>query len=346
MDAGQIEVLMVGSVPLSSTKDVFKKLAEFLPSQLRTMPDGETGERDYYVRWQFTKFPRDALIARLGGPSEEPKNSGQYTLDMISPTGYDDVAIESYATFRKLRERGVISPHVRFQISVPTPLNVIQFGCRQSLKSEIEPLYAERLYQSIERIAKHIPRNDLVIQLDMPAETLLLERDRGRAIASITEPHFSPTKEGIFKRLAQLLQHIPQNINIAIHLCYGDIGHKHHIEPESTGLMVEFANEMLPTFQKTHKVEWIHMPVPRDRDDAEYFEPLRQLRLGDTRLVLGLVRENDEEGTMRRLRVARSVCPHPFGIATECGLGRTPKDDVESVLTICRNASISNRDQQ
>ncbi len=76
------------------------------------------------------------------------------------------------------------------------------------------------------------------------------------------------------------------------------------------------------------------MPVPKDRTDAEYFAPLRELRLGsETELYLALVHAGDEEGTRRRIRRARGVVER-FGVATECGMGRTPVDELNNILGI------------
>lgn len=75
------------------------------------------------------------------------------------------------------------------------------------------------------------------------------------------------------------------------------------------------------------------MPVPKDRDDDAYFEPLSQLlpELGQTELYLGLVHEHDLEGTQRRIRTAERHVPR-FGLSTQCGLGRRGVSDLESVL--------------
>ncbi|KOC16495.1 hypothetical protein AFLA70_261g001571 [Aspergillus flavus AF70] len=79
------------------------------------------------------------------------------------------------------------------------------------------------------------------------------------------------------------------------------------------------------------------MPVPKDRDDSAYFEALSQLDVGgDVELYLGLVHANDTEGTRRRIRTAQSVVRR-FGVTTECGMGRTPTDELNSILQISRD---------
>ena len=82
------------------------------------------------------------------------------------------------------------------------------------------------------------------------------------------------------------------------------------------------------------------MPVPRDRDDLAYVEPLRDLRMdAHTRLYLGLVHYTDGlDGTRRRMDVASAVYPD-FGIATECGLGRRVGQDIPALLRIHAQAA-------
>ena len=65
---------------------------------------------------------------------------------------------------------------------------------------------------------------------------------------------------------------VPEAAELGLHLCYGDPGHKHVIEPKDTGLMVSFSNQLFAAIGRP--VSWVHMPVPRSRDDAGYFAPL------------------------------------------------------------------------
>ena len=58
------------------------------------------------------------------------------------------------------------------------------------------------------------------------------------------------------------------------------------------GDMVEFANRVARQIKRP--IQLIHMPVPRNRADDAYFEPLRKLKLRpETQLCLGLVHHTD-----------------------------------------------------
>lgn len=85
---------------------------------------------------------------------------------------------------------------------------------------------------------------------------------------------------------------------------------------------------------------WVHVPVPRDRSDEAYFAALAELSPDVQEVYLGLVHAGDEEGTRARIEVARCVLgDRAFGVATECGMGRTPVEDFASIMEIMKGVS-------
>ncbi|KAK8104472.1 uncharacterized protein PG998_011505 [Apiospora kogelbergensis] len=138
-----------------------------------------------------------------------------------------------------------------------------------------------------------------------------------------------------------ICERIPKDVKVAFHLCYGDLRHKHFIEPQDTSLLVGFANALLERKAIAPRTEWIHLPVPKERTDPAYFAPLARLKrdapgLQPPRIFLGLVHANDESGTKTRIEIAEAILPFPFGMATKCGLGRTLPDEIDSILRICK----------
>ena len=53
-DTGRGLAHLVGSVPLESAEEVFRKVLGALGPQLSRVPDGETGERRRWIYWQRT----------------------------------------------------------------------------------------------------------------------------------------------------------------------------------------------------------------------------------------------------------------------------------------------------
>jgi hypothetical protein len=133
--------------------------------------------------------------------------------------------------------------------------------------------------------------------------------------------------------LVKLANHVPGDVELMFHFCYGDSNHKHVIEPLDMGDMVDVANLLCAKIERP--VDLIHMPVPRDRDDDGYFAPLARLRLQPgTELCLGLVHYTDGVvGTRRRLATAEKHVQN-FSIATECGFGRRAPDTIPELLRI------------
>jgi hypothetical protein len=333
------EVLLVGSGPLASASEFFSTTSRALPERLRRIPDGESGLRGNFIAWQHPVIPISIVQPRWGGQLSAESSAKIYTLEDIKPTGYDDQAISSYAMFRELKATGTLPPMVRFQVSLPTPLSVIRgFVEDDGVCAQVEPLYEERLLQSLRRIQENIPASELAIQWDLPTEVAVLEYQRGGTRDKYWRPYFSPVKAGISERLARLAAAVHPDVELGYHLCYGDMGHVHFVHPADAGLLVDLANTISQRISPIHAVAYVHMPVTKDADDG-YYKPLKNLQLGDTKLYLGLVHSQDEIGTKKRLEAAQAVYPDIAGVGTECGLGRTPRDEIDSILEICASVT-------
>jgi methionine synthase II (cobalamin-independent) len=130
----------------------------------------------------------------------------------------------------------------------------------------------------------------------------------------------------IMDRMQRICQPVPDDVELGIHLCYGDFGATHFIEPVDAAKMVEAANALAHAIG--HRLAYIHMPVPINRTDDAFFSPLQDLALQpETELYLGVVARDGAEGTRRRIEAARRYAPN-FGIATECGMARARTPDL------------------
>lgn len=141
-------VLLVGSIPLPSTEDVFRELTTTFPNRLLRIPDGETGIRGQYVMWQL-----DLLKDYQIQPGAESVHEAPPTTHLkFFHTGFQDYAVDSYREFCRLGDKGVIPKGVRFQVCLPTPLNVI-VQYMQNIKSRSSQC-TRRLYCLIFSISK------------------------------------------------------------------------------------------------------------------------------------------------------------------------------------------------
>lgn len=335
----QRKVHLVGSICGADTaSSAFCKAVTSFPN-LPRLPDGEPGHRSTFIQWQMDVFKHDPPVLRKydenwNSVSEDPVPEDQVKsivsrIPTLKP-GYDDFALESYAEFRHLKDKGVIPAHVRFQVCFPTPFVVVCL-VREGFQAAIEPLYEKALLACLENIQDRIPHHDLAIQWDVASEMMPLE---GHFL-----PHFKPWfpqpyLDDFVERIARLVDTVSPDVETGLHICYGDWGHRHFIDPKDTGLMVALSNGIMDSARRP--VNWIHMPVPRHIHDESYFSPLKGLKLKpDSDLFLGLVHANDAAGTQCKIEVAKSVLGQiQFGIATECGLGRTPEEDFQSIADI------------
>jgi methionine synthase II (cobalamin-independent) len=189
----------------------------------------------------------------------------------------------------------------------------------------IEIAYEKAMLREVEKICRAVPHRDLCIQWDVCVEMILWD---GRWPGA-RNPFPDPAAE-IMARMKRISTAVPQDVEIGFHLCYGDWEAKHFIEPLDAGKLVEFANALFRSV--TRPIAYIHMPVPVDRSDDAYFQPLQNLKLpSGTDLFLGLVHADGVVRTKERIAAASKYVPE-FGIATECGMARCKTPEVVRTL--------------
>jgi hypothetical protein len=325
-------VHLVGSVPLRDAEDVFRTANAILGRRLRRIPDGETGERTQWIGWQarfIGSNPHFEMIATNPGgyaplphfKLRSPLPSGEIAFERL---GYADAAKASYAVFSQLKQVGLIPASTRFQVSLPTPLAPVFAFIVPGDQAVVEPAYQAAMYAELDQMAA-IPHHELAIQWDVAVEFGILER--------ATPTTFEEAKKMVVERLVRLGNRVPADVELGYHLCYGDAGHKHFVEPADASKLVAVANGVSAGVKRG--INWIHMPVPRNRTDDAYFAPLQSLQLRpETELYLGLMHFTDGvQGTRRRIAAAQKVVAD-FGVATECGMGRRKVETIPALLRI------------
>ena len=106
--------------------------------------------------------------------------------------------------------------------------------------------------------------------------------------------------------------------------------------PKDTAILAVLAGAIFTRVKR--RVDFLHLPVPRERDDAVYFAPLRDLALPpELCLYLGLLHHGDREGDRRRIDKALDAVA-AFGVATECGWGRGEPARLAGLLESHRRA--------
>jgi methionine synthase II (cobalamin-independent) len=175
-------------------------------------------------------------------------------------------------------------------------------------------------------ICRSIPHEDLCLQWDVCNEMIIWDGQKWELVSWVR-----PTREEILERMRRVCESVPPDVELGIHLCYGDFGGKHFADPVDATHMVEFANALTRTIR--HSLAYIHMPVPLSRTEDDFFKPLANLVCpSGTEIYLGLIHAADGvEGVRKRVALAEKYLPK-FGIATECGFARARTEDVVNSL--------------
>jgi hypothetical protein len=341
---------LVGSVSQPDAESTFRVASEQL-EHIRRIPDGEVGKRYYWIQFQNALFDSVPGLVRVGEPGYFLR--GEFDLRPVTlaagvdaesvvfpPLGYAEAAIESYATFAKLRGEGVIPAGVRFQVSLPTPAGVVGSFFDLAVRDAIEPVYERAVFEELYTILDAIPHADLAIQWDTALEFGLLDKAEilGNKMLAWFGGDHPAILAGVVERGVRQAAAVPDDVELGYHLCYGDVEESHFFEPVDATTLAEVAAGLLAGSPRP--VTWIHLPVPIDRDDAAYFAPLGEVTWPEpTELYLGLVHHEDGlEGALRRAAAAAPFVP-AFGIATECGFGRGPMERTVPLLALHREVA-------
>lgn len=325
---------LVGSINLPDAEAVFRMVAEHLSDRVQRIPDGEVGERYYWIQFQRARFDQTRGLSRVGDTPvliRDEFDARAFRLDdgvdandlQFPALGYADAAIRSYATFARLRDEGVIPSCVRFQVSLPTPTGVIGSFFVPEDRSALEPVYERAMFGELSRILDAIPHEDLAIQWDTALEFGFLEsaQIRGNRLTA----WFDDVLGGVVERAARQASQVPVDVQVGYHLCYGDVEEAHFHEPADAGKLASVLTDLFTAAPRP--INWVHLPVPIARNDDAYFAPLASVDWPEeTEVYLGLVHHEDGvDGAAGRIAAASRVVPR-FGVATECGFGRGPSE--------------------
>jgi hypothetical protein len=328
------DLLLVGSLPVDSTDEAFRRGAECFGDLVFALPDGETGPRRAWVGYEREQLVRPnpgvVVVEETASPTGIPRHAYETPVfavrDRDAGLHWDtwpriDDAIASYDVFRSLRAAGVIPAGLRFQVGLPFPASALN-----AFKADFASDYpvAERAFEDlvgreIERLVDAIPADDLAIQWDCAYETQDIEGV------------LAWTSEGAWDRFAgpveRLTRLIPEEVLVGYHLCYGTFPEWPMYEARDFGLVVKMANHAIQHSGRI--VDWVHLAGPRylRSEDDSFFEPLIDLDPGDTRIFLGIVIPLDGIPGLKRRHATASKYLGEFGVAMYCGFGRQPGAD-------------------
>ncbi|HTQ93044.1 MAG TPA: hypothetical protein VMK84_26490 [Streptosporangiaceae bacterium] len=337
-----------GSVNLDDAESVMREIASRVPSGLRRIPDGETGDRGNWIFFQFQRFAQLPWLVPARPPGAAEGDYEQVPLlrlaDGADPAqvswpdlGYADAYLRSYQVFATLRQQGVIPAGVRFQVEYPTPMASISAYIVPEQQQALLDSYERAMFADLDRLLAVIPAGEVAVQWDVAVEFGTLEE----AFA----PGGAQAYDAIIAALTRCVDQVPAGIPVGLHLCYGDYGHQHFMQPESLALQVRVLNAV--TAAAGRPVSFVSFTVPQYQREESYFAPLTGLAADPaTELNFALVPYHPAEqapgttGDQVRL-IDAALAPSPggprdWGICTECGMGRVSREDIPALLDLHR----------
>lgn len=359
MKSHQTDLLLVGSIPLSSAEEVLTECAHYVGDFVPALSDGEFGDRLQWIGYLYQNYylKHPSIETTRIGESEwsdyDHRTNKQYKNTSATPRsgvvlrvkpnvsalrferlGYAQEAIASYKQFKLLKEKGVIKPAVRFQVCLPFTYSATAFYFR---KPEDWPIitsaYEDAIKREIAQMLQVIPAEELMLQWDVCWEILDLE---GYWPYSPSDKRLERNSEPA----ARLNQDIPDNVMLGYHICYGTAGGWPMKKPKDMSLAVNLVNAL--SQQTPRPTDFFHIPVGRKAFDSDYYAALKNLKIGDARVYLGLIHDSEEDlvDFKRRLAAATQHLPD-FGLASVCGYGRCNPSELRHALQVHRNVMFS-----
>ncbi len=359
MDKLTGEVLVVGSAPFDTVGDALQEFATRLGGRVSALPDGEVGVRNAWInvlpQLTYDKNPdlEPIKVVPIEKAVQEPDGHGHEAMlaslgtyklrPGVSKTRFDlhfgHAAVESYATFKRLRDEGVIGEGVRFQVGIPTTSNAIDlFFPVPSDRPIVAKAYEESVKETIALLLRTIPADSLAIQLDYCSEVVNCSGALDHLVPDGSSLPPLDARLAYYtsaRYLSPLVEAIPDEVTLGYHLCYGTWGGWPGARVPDLGLIARLANGLVAN--TPHRVDYVHLPTMPNPAN-EFFAPLADLDIGDTKVFLGIELADGIDGLMRRIGQAQRYLPE-FGIAHYCGYGRERRSRVIELLDALRVAS-------
>ena len=335
------ELLLVGSMPLDTVEQVFRTVGRALGQHVAYLPDGEVGERRYWIdgiAYRVLNGHPEIETLRRPGPDAEgverwrPLGVHDQFQFRVKPgvrkvrfgdpgwrLGYTRDAVNSYFAFRTLKQQGVIPAHVRFQVCMPLTYSAVtSFFPDPEDHARIVPGFTAALRAEVAKMVETIPQDDLAIQWDLAIEHRYID-------AKLAQEGLEAAQRGAARLLQpahEIASVIPPAVALGYHACFGTLNGWPSRQPHDLTSAVTLLNAA--TGATPRRVDFLHLPTLGSAEDA-FFAPLATLRTGGARVYLGAIHHmHGTAGLRGQLEAARKFLP-AFGLAAPCGFGRAPE---------------------
>src|SRR5262249_25610583 len=143
--------------------------------------------------------------------------------------GFARDAINSYFVFRVMKEKGVLPAHLRFQVSIPMVNSALPPRIFPNLAdlARIRPGYEAATRAEVAKIVEKIPGDELAIQWDCSTEIQDAYGGAGLPVEGAVERNLGQVRN--------LSPHIPSNVALGYHFCFGTLGGWPRFTPPDLG---------------------------------------------------------------------------------------------------------------
>jgi hypothetical protein len=338
---------LVGSTPFDDADEAMDLALSRLAGRLRSLPDGETGERRNWIIHIVESLRRhpDLEVAREGhwGDYDDTLTfrvrPGHTLRGESLDFGHVANAEASYPRFLERRAAsGSVPSELRFQVGIPGDFDMALFTLGPRAAFIGRRPFTDATVSEITRIFE-IAGDDAVFQLEVPAELIFVARAPGV---------LQPLVAMLFARgLRDVAKRSPRGARFGIHLCVGDMNHRALGRMRDVRPLVLLANAIVRAWPRSRPLDFIHAPFAAAVEppplDPAFYDPLRDLRLPpSTRFVAGIVHEDRTLTEERQLlSLIEGLTGRTVDVATACGLGRREREAALATLDQARELCVS-----
>lgn len=327
---------LVGSLPGDDAREAMSTALAVLGPRLRSLPDGETGERRNWVISivESLRDHADLELVKAGDWSDYDKTPtlkirpGHQLFGANLDFGHVAAVEASHPVFLELRDAAGL-PGLVFQSGVPGDFDLAMFTLGPVGALRHRRPFTEATLTEIRRI-RELAGPGTIFQIELPVELVLL----AKAPRTALRPLAALMAGGV----RTLVQASPPGTRFGLHLCLGDMNNKAFGTMGDVTPLTELANAVIERWPTTQDLVYVHAPfAAADRPaptDPGFYAPLGALRLPtEVDFVAGFAHESQELADQRRVQhLIEQQLGRSADVSAACGLGRRSPSDGFRVL--------------
>ncbi len=309
---------------------------EILGPNLRTLPDGETGERRNWVISivEGLRTHPDLKLRKPGDWSDYDKTpvwrvrKGHTLYGANLDFGHVAAAAGSFPIFQQLAD-ATGRTDLAFQQGVPGDFDLATFTLGPAGALRTRRPFTEATLTEIRGVAAVASSNTL-FQIEVPVELVLLAKAP------------APARPALAKVLARpiigLAAASAPGTRFGVHLCLGDMNNRAFGRMTDTTPLVLLANAVMSNWPEGRPLDILHAPLAAAdmpaTTDRIFYEPLRDLRLPiGTRFAAGFAHESQSLADQLTIRaIVEDHIQREAVMSAACGLGRRSEEAGRAVL--------------